>query len=56
MIEFMFAASPETIRSGPPELILRPVGNRRDLAACALMILMFWVFLSQKVFMLLLSR
>jgi hypothetical protein len=38
MIEFVFAASPETIRNEPAESVpLRPVGNRRDLAACAFM-------------------
>ena len=38
MIEFVFAASPETIRNEPPEYCpLRPVGKRRDLAACAFM-------------------
>ena len=38
MIEFVFSASPETIRNEPPEAVpLRPVGNRRDLAACAFM-------------------
>ena len=37
MIEFVFSASPETIRSEPRECAPRPVGYRRDLAACALM-------------------
>ena len=37
MIEFVFSASPETIRRGPWNLFLRPVGNRRDLAVCASM-------------------
>ena len=35
MIEFVFSASPETIRRGLGSLIPRPVGYRRDLAACA---------------------
>ena len=37
MIEFVFSASPETIRRGLRDVIPRPVGNRRDLAACAFM-------------------
>ena len=37
-IEFVFSASPETIRREPPEFdLLRSVGYRRDLAACAFM-------------------
>lgn len=36
MIEFVFSASPETIRRKPLEIALRrPVGNKQDLAACA---------------------
>jgi hypothetical protein len=36
MIEFVFSASPETIRNEPPGVLpLRPVGKRRDLADCA---------------------
>ena len=36
-IEFVFAASPETIRREPREFDLRrSVGNLQDLAACAL--------------------
>src|SRR5215469_2905767 len=36
-IEYVFAASPETIRREPRECNLRrPVGNLQDLAACAL--------------------
>src|SRR5947209_18087243 len=35
-IEFVFSASPETIRRRPREIALRrPVGHRQDLAACA---------------------
>ena len=35
-IEFVFSASPETIRREPPEFeLLRSVANLRDLAACA---------------------
>src|SRR4029077_17944026 len=35
-IEFVFSASPETIRREPPEFdLLRSVGNLRDLAVCA---------------------
>ena len=37
MIEFVFSASLETIRSGPPEFDPSPVANRRDLAVCASM-------------------
>jgi hypothetical protein len=38
MIEFVFSASPETIRNEPPVVLpLRPVGKRRDLADCAFM-------------------
>ena len=41
-IEFVFAASPETIRGEPREFDLRrSVGKMRDLAACALLILCF---------------
>lgn len=37
MIEFVFAASPETIRREPQEITLhRSVGDLQDLAACAL--------------------
>jgi hypothetical protein len=37
MIEFVFAASPETIRREPQEIhVRRSVGNLQDLAACAL--------------------
>ena len=37
MIEFVFAASPETIRREPQEFYLhRSVGHLQDLAACAL--------------------
>jgi hypothetical protein len=37
-IEFVFSASPETIRREPRELeLLRPVANQRDLAVCASM-------------------
>jgi hypothetical protein len=44
-IEFVFSASPETIRREPSEFVfLRSVANRRDLAACASMILMFLPF------------
>jgi hypothetical protein len=36
-IEFVFSASPETIRREPRELdLLRSVGQLQDLAACAL--------------------
>jgi hypothetical protein len=35
MIEFVFPASPETIRSGPLESVPSPSRLRRDLAACA---------------------
>jgi hypothetical protein len=35
-IEFVFSASPETIRREPREFdLLRSVGNRQDLAVCA---------------------
>jgi hypothetical protein len=38
-IEFVFSASPETIRREPPECnLLRSVGNLQDLAVCALFI------------------
>jgi hypothetical protein len=48
-IEFVFSASPETIRREPRELeLLRSVANRQDLAACASMILMFLPFPYQK--------
>jgi hypothetical protein len=44
-IEFVFSASPETIRREPRELeLLRSVAHRQDLAACASMILMFLPF------------
>src|ERR1700733_12557121 len=43
-IELVFSASPETIRRGPRERkLLRSVGNRRDLAVCASMILFFFL-------------
>ena len=35
MIEFVFSASPETIRSGPLEFVPSPSRLWRDLAACA---------------------
>ena len=35
MIEFVFSASPETIRSGPLEFVPSPSRLRQDLAACA---------------------
>ena len=35
MIEFVFSASLETIRSGPLEFVPLPSRPRRDLAACA---------------------
>ena len=35
MIEFVFSASLETIRSGPLESVPSPSRLRRDLAACA---------------------
>jgi hypothetical protein len=42
MIEFVFAASPETIRREPQDLYVhRSVGNLQDLAACALCNLVF---------------
>jgi hypothetical protein len=45
MIEFVFSASPETIRREPGEFeLLRSVANLRDPAACASMILMFLPF------------
>ena len=44
-IEFVFSASPETIRREPQEFrFRRSVPNLRDLAACASMILMFLSF------------
>ena len=36
MIEFVFAASPETNRRSLGSGLRRSVGNRQDLAACAL--------------------
>jgi hypothetical protein len=45
MIEFVFSASPETIRNEPPGVLpLRPVGKRRDLADCAFLYPMFLLF------------
>jgi hypothetical protein len=42
-IEFVFSASPKTIRREPREMdLLRSVGNRQDLAVCASMILFYW--------------
>jgi len=42
MIEFVFAASPETIRREPQDFhVHRSVGHLQDLAACALCDLSF---------------
>ena len=42
MIEFVFAASPETIRREPQDFhVHRSVGHLQDLAACALYDLFF---------------
>ena len=42
-IEFGFSASPETIRREPRESdLLRSVGKRRDLAVCALVVLIYF--------------
>ena len=41
-IEFVFSASPETIRGEPRECdLLRSVGNMQDLAVCAFLFILF---------------
>ncbi len=41
-IEFVFSASPETIRREPRECdLLRSVGNMQDLAVCAFLFILF---------------